>query len=114
MKEFHIRLKEAMKEKGVSQAELCTKTGIPKSAMCQYISGAFRPKQQRTHLIAKELGVSEGWLTGQIVENDVHVSKESLKFALFNGSEGITDEMYEEVKQFAEMVKLREENKKKK
>lgn len=37
-----------------------------------------------------------------------------LKFALFNGSDGITDEMYEEVKRFAELVKLREQQKGKK
>ena len=113
MNEFHKRLKKIMEEKKISQTELCTRTGIPKSAMCQYISGAFRPKQERTHLIAKALGVSEGWLMGQTDNDEIPVSEESIKFALFNGSEGITDEMYEEVKQFAEMVKLREENRRK-
>lgn len=39
---------------------------------------------------------------------------EEIKFALFNGSEGVTDEMYEEVKAFAEFVKKREQQKGKK
>lgn len=114
MKEFHKRLKQAMEEKGVSQTELCIRTGIPKSAMCQYISGAFRPKQERTHLIAAALGISENWLTGITESKEIKISDKSLKIALFKGEEGITDEMYEEVIQFAEMVKLREENKRKK
>lgn len=37
---------------------------------------------------------------------------EDLKFALFNGDGDITDEMYEEVKAFAEFVKQRERGKK--
>ena len=53
-----------MKEKGITQSELCKRTGIPKSAMSQYISGAFKPKQKRTYLIAKALNVSEAWLIG--------------------------------------------------
>lgn len=109
---FQQRLKQVMDEKNITQSELCMRTGIPKSAMCQYLSGAFRPKQERTRLIAKALSVSEDWLIGQ--DDDIQVSDESIKFALFNGADGVTDEMYEEVKQFAEMVKLREEIKNKK
>ncbi len=131
MKEFHQRLKEVLKEKGISQTELCIRTGIPKSAMSQYISGSFRPKQERTHAIARALGVSEEWLRGQSSEKnekemEVELSKETIMFALLKDKlenessddiaerkEEITDEIYEEVKQFAEMVMLREETKKK-
>ena len=42
------------------------------------------------------------------------VSDDDIKFALFGGDGEITDEMFAEVKRFAEMVKLREESKKKK
>ena len=37
------------------------------------------------------------------------VSDEDIKFALFGGDGEITDAMYDEVKRFAKMVKLREE-----
>ena len=37
------------------------------------------------------------------------VSDEEIKFALFGGDSDITDAMYDEVKRFAQMVKLREE-----
>lgn len=61
---FSKRLKEAMQIRGINQTELCSLTGIPKSAMSQYLSGTFKPKQQRTYLIAKALNVNEAWLMG--------------------------------------------------
>lgn len=64
MTEFHIRLQQAMDMRKINQTELCEKTGIPKSAMSQYISGAFKPKQKRTYLLAQALDVDEAWLMG--------------------------------------------------
>ena len=61
---FHIRLKEAMNKRNITQSELCEQTGIPKSAMSQYISGSFKPKQDRTDLIADALKVNGAWLMG--------------------------------------------------
>ena len=48
----------------MKQSYLCKLTGIPKSALSQYISGAFEPKQDRIYLISKTLNVSEAWLMG--------------------------------------------------
>ncbi|MBQ2428983.1 MAG: helix-turn-helix transcriptional regulator [Ruminococcus sp.] len=64
MAEFYQRMREAMEAAGLSQSEICERTKIPKSAMSQYLSGAFKPKQERTYLIARALGVSESWLMG--------------------------------------------------
>ena len=64
MVEFSKRLKKAMEQNNISQSELCEKTHIPKSAMSQYVSGAFKPKQDRVYLMAKALGVNEAWLMG--------------------------------------------------
>ncbi len=58
------RIYQALCELKITQAELCRKTGIPKSAMSQYVKGSFEPKDDRTYLIAKALGVSEAWLMG--------------------------------------------------
>ena len=58
------RISRALAIKEMRQSELCRRTGIPKSAMSQYISGAFEPKQDRIFLIAKALDVSEAWLMG--------------------------------------------------
>lgn len=64
MAEFYKQLLKAMDIKGITQSELCNKTKIPKSAMSQYMSGKFKPKQTRTYLIAKALNVNEAWLMG--------------------------------------------------
>ena len=64
MVECYIRIKEAMHLRNKTQAELCEITGIPKSAMSQYVSGKFAPKQTRIYLLAKALNVSEAWLMG--------------------------------------------------
>lgn len=58
------RLSQALSIKNITQTELCKKTGIPKSAMSQYIKGNFEPKQDRIYLIAKALNISEAWLMG--------------------------------------------------
>lgn len=58
------RIKRALRIKGMRQSELCQITKIPKSAISQYISGAFEPKQDRIYLISKALNVSEAWLMG--------------------------------------------------
>lgn len=61
---FSKRLKQTMNTINITQSQLCELTGIPKSAMSQYVSGAFTPKQERIRLIAKALNVSELWLLG--------------------------------------------------
>jgi transcriptional regulator with XRE-family HTH domain len=58
------RIKLGLKLRGMKQADLCQITKIPKSAISQYISGAFEPKQDRIYLISKALNVSEAWLMG--------------------------------------------------
>ena len=62
--EFKIRLKEAMTKQRKTQADLVKLTGIPKSAMSQYVSGNFEPKRDRLEKLARALEVSESWLLG--------------------------------------------------
>ena len=66
------RIKRALRIRGMKQSELCQITKIPKSAISQYISGAFEPKQDRVYLIAKALNVNEAWLMGY----DVPIERE--------------------------------------
>jgi transcriptional regulator with XRE-family HTH domain len=58
------RISAALQIRQMKQADLCLRTNIPKSAMSQYVSGAFEPKQDRIYLISKALNVSEAWLMG--------------------------------------------------
>lgn len=62
--DFSDRLKTAIEKRAIRQTDLCEKTGIGKSAMSQYLSGAFKPKQQNLYKLAQALDVSEAWLMG--------------------------------------------------
>lgn len=59
-----VRISKALSIRGMKQSELCEKTKIPKSAISQYISGTFEPKQDRLFLIAQALDVDPVWLMG--------------------------------------------------
>ena len=78
------RIKRALRIRGMKQSELCQITKIPKSAISQYISGAFEPKQDRIYLISKALNVSEAWLMGY----DVPMDREKISLELPKLSEG--------------------------
>ena len=58
------RLAKALAIRGMKQFELCEKTKIPKSAISQYLSGLFEPKQDRLYIIAQALNVDPVWLMG--------------------------------------------------
>lgn len=58
------RIAKALSIRGMRQSDLCEKTKIPKSAISQYISGAFEPKQDRLFLISQALNVDPVWLMG--------------------------------------------------
>lgn len=64
------RIRQGLAIRGMTQKDLCDKTGIPKSAMSQYCNGAFVPKQERTALISQALDVNEAWLMGYDVPMD--------------------------------------------
>ncbi len=76
MESFHHRLHQAMQQKHITQSDLCAKTGISRSTMSQYCSGAFRPKDSKLHAIAKALGVKEAWLLGYESEEEPSFSLE--------------------------------------
>ena len=64
MDTFKERLAKAMRRMNITQAELCAMTGISRSTMSQYYSGAFRTKEDKLRRIAKALEVNEAWLLG--------------------------------------------------
>lgn len=58
------RIRQAMELRGIKAVDLVQATGLGKSAISQYISGKYEPKQVAIHKIAKALNVSEAWLMG--------------------------------------------------
>jgi len=69
------RIKQALEINNMKQADLVEKTGIGKSSISTYISGAYEPKQRNIYKIAKALNVNEAWLMGK----DVAPEREPVK-----------------------------------
>lgn len=66
---FAQRLKKAMVEQGVKQAQLCEMTGISKSGISQYLSGLNIPRPATIKEIALALHIPLEYFTGEI-ENE--------------------------------------------
>lgn len=65
---FANRLKKALDYNQMKPVDLANKTGINKSLISNYLSGAFKAKQDKLDIIAKVLNVSEAWLMGYDVD----------------------------------------------
>ncbi|MCM1335384.1 MAG: helix-turn-helix transcriptional regulator [Bacteroides sp.] len=116
MSKFHLRLRELRSSRKLSQQKLSEQLGISKSSINMYERGEREPGIDLLEAIADFFNVDLDYLTGMSESPRKSLQKEKsgdddLKFALFNGSDGITDEMFEEVKAFAAFVKQREQQK---
>ena len=58
------RIRELMDFYGLSQSELCRRTGIQKSALSNYLSGTREPRQDQISFIADPFNVNPAWLMG--------------------------------------------------
>lgn len=72
---FAKRLKQALDEKQMSQAELAEKIGKGKSSISQYLAGKNVPKSNVQEQIAKALGCTVEFLNSEVSEDegDIHL-----------------------------------------
>ena len=116
MSELSKRILNLILDQNISYGELSQKTGIPKSALQRYATGETEKiPVDRLELIAGALHTTSAALMGreETPAGKVRpVSDDDIKFALFGGDGEITDAMYQEVKEFAALIKLREDMKK--
>lgn len=111
--------------------DICKQRKIPISQLekeCGFSNGYLNPKKMakipydRAQIIAEYLGISVNLImTGEETEKAPaetgrrHICKDDIMFALARGNEDvITDEMFEEIQNFADYVIQREAAKKKK
>ena len=73
------RLKEAMKEKGLTQQELSNLSGVSKSSISHYINGKNVPDNVQSFKLAKALDVDPGWIAGIDDPNFVVVENTELQ-----------------------------------
>lgn len=64
------RLREAMRDAGMTQSDLARATGLNRATISRYLSGEVEPRQEAAHKLAVALGVAEFWLWGHDVPKD--------------------------------------------
>lgn len=91
---------------------MCRDLNISRSALTELKQGRSQSlSAATTNKIAQYFGVTVAYLLGEEEETPPHTATdEEIKFALFGGSEDITDEMFDEVKAYAQFVKERKKN----
>lgn len=119
---MYKRILSLCNDRGIKPGRVCAETGLSRGMMTDLKMGRTKElSAKNAKIIADYFGVTTDYLlTGRETEKaptasgERSISDSDIKFALFGGDGEITDAMYEEVKRFARMVKLREEAEKKK
>ena len=122
MEDLYKHIESLGKEPGYkNMTVLCKAAGVPRSTMSELNNGRSKDlSKPNAQKFADILGVTLDEVYGEETkkaptqEGERAVSDDDIKFALFGGDGEITDAMYDEVKRFAQMVKLREEAEKEK
>lgn len=114
---FSERINKIRNEKGMTQDELARAVGYKsRSTIAKIESGERDVSQSMVIKFAKALNTTTAVLMGNDNDDNKAVqspapSDDDIKFALFDGSEGVTDEMFDEVKRFAKYIKEQKEKK---
>lgn len=103
------RIRELREQKGLQQKELAVDIGISQPTVSDWESGRKIPSAKSTMKLSKYFGVSVEYLMGEEPASHPVIRDEDIRFALFGGDAEITDAQFEEVKRFAQFVKMREE-----
>lgn len=114
---FADKLKQLRKSRNITQTQLASDMQVTKGAIGMWETNKRVPDIDMLKRLANFFGITVDELLGNEsadIQTETAPTDEDIKFALFNGAEGITDDMYEEVKAFAEFVKKREQQKGKK
>lgn len=117
MSELYKRIEALCQKEGITITEMCRRAGVPRANLTELKMG----RQQTLGMSALER-ISKYFKVSvvSLIHSDVEKAPASeetgerddeLKFALFGGGGEITDEMFEEVKAFAQWVKARNSEK---
>ena len=99
-------LMKIRKSKGLSQQDVADYLGISRQAYCNYENDKREASYETLLHLSEYFNVTVDELLGRGAKPQI--TDDDIRFALFDGADNITDEMYEEVKRFAEYVKQRE------
>ncbi len=96
-------IEELCMKKGISVTALCRECKIPRSTLSDYKKGRVKSLSADTLCkIADYFGVSVGYLCGAPAETS---KEEELKALLFGKGTVVTEEMWQQVKDYAQFIK---------
>ncbi len=99
---------QILKEKKLTQKDFAKHLGVSISTISEWKSKRNDGWKSKIEDISKFLNVDVSYIYG---EQRTDITDEDIKFALFGGEEGVSDEAYEEVKEFVKFVKQKYKNK---
>ena len=100
------RLKQALSIRRMTQAELCQRTKIPKSALSEYLKGLYDPKQDRLLILAEALNVDPVWLMGYDVPMEPEHKKSSPHEPTLTEGEQVMLELFRQIPENQQPVVL--------
>lgn len=99
------------KKRGLTLEQLGTCIGVSKATVHRYETGAIENiPSDKIEGIAKACGVSPAAIMGWEEKETIKDTDSELKVALFGGDGEVTDEMWQEVKNFAQYIKNQRKN----
>jgi len=103
------RLRALRAKKGISQRELARQLNLLPQTYSNYENGTREPSHETVVALADYFNVTTDYLLGRVDKlGETEGDGADVKVALFGGDGEITEAMWDEVKRFAEFVKLRE------
>lgn len=112
-----VQMVEAeLKRRDIPKERFYKESGVSSATMSQWRKRIYSPSSAAIKKIEDYLGITftiEQKEKAPTETSERQVTDEDIKFALFRGRENITDEMYQEVRNFADYVAQREEAKNK-
>lgn len=114
MSDLYKRIEVLCGDANVNITTMCKEAEVSRASLTDLKMGRKQSLSADTlSKIASYFGVSVDYLLGNEQKEKAPaesegISDDDIKFALFNGADGVTDEMYEEVKRFAQFIKDRE------
>lgn len=98
-------IKELRTSRGYSQEQLGKMLGVQRAAVQKWECGAVQNlKRETIKKLSEVFNVPASPFIDSACDPAYKPTDEDIKLALFDGADNITDEMYEEVKRFAEVL----------
>lgn len=120
MNELYARIEALCRQRGISVTTMCREAGVNRGNLSDLKTGRQSGLSKKNlEKLAAYFDVTPAYLMGWTSEADAakekdpqpsarpEVTEEDIKFALFGGTGALTDEMYDEVKEFVKFVKMK-------